>query len=107
MADLNASLQASSRLNLDTLSSIPRYTALKLGHEFMEALGQRTGEDLLAATAVAFAVLGERFSGGPEALHDYGRRILNEPAPYDHKGNATRDALRDYAALKVRTDPRI
>lgn len=107
MANLDASLSASSRLNMDTVSTIPRSRALRLAHEVLDGMDKKSGEDLLVGIAVAFAALAQRYAGGPEALHHMGRRILNEAAPYDRKGNAERDSLLDYVSLKVRTDPRI
>lgn len=107
MANLDASLSASSRLNMDSISTIPRSGALRLAHSLLDGFDKQSGEELLVALAVAFAAAAERYSGGAEALHTLGDRILREAAPYDRKGNAERDSLRDYVALKVRTDPRI
>lgn len=102
----DATLEASTRINRDRLLMMPRDRAAQMAHEVIAALEKKTPEDHLLGIAVAFAVMAQRYAQGAEELHDIGKRILVEPMAYNRPGAALIDSLRDYAGLKVRTDPK-
>lgn len=92
----------STRLDVDTLTSLPRDRVAGLTQAILDPIQANRGEEILAASAVLFAIMVERYGGSPQGLYDYGRRILGTDEPFHKKGNDQLEALRDFAALRVR-----
>jgi hypothetical protein len=91
-------------LDRDRLMMMSRDRAAELGHMILEPLTNSPADENLAAVAVAFAALSERYSMGPEELYRYGMKILTAPTPHHRKGNALMDSLQDWAGMRVRNE---
>lgn len=91
-----------TRLDVDTLTSLPRDRVASLTQAILDPIQAHKGEELLASSAVLFAIMVERYGGSPQGLYDYGVRILGADEPFHKKGNDQLEALRDFAALRVR-----
>ncbi|WP_111818773.1 hypothetical protein [Agrobacterium sp. CFBP2214] len=96
--------ELSTRLDRDKLMMMSRDRAAELGHIILEPLTNSPAAENLAAVAIAFAVLSNRYSMGPEELYHYGMKILTEPTPHHRKGNALLDSLQDWAGMRVRNE---
>jgi hypothetical protein len=97
----------SSRIDTDVLALMSRDTVAFDAHQLFDALRNHKGEQIVAAVAVAFAVVAERYGGTPEGLHDYGRRILFAENAFHDKANVQLEALRDYASLRMNSNPKV
>ena len=97
----------SNRLDHDFLTSIPRDVIAKDVQALLDPLGNSRGENILAATAVLFAVMVERYGGSPEGLFQFGKRVLFHDEAFHKKGNDQLEAIRDFAALRVSANPAI
>lgn len=95
----------STRLDRDKLFLLPRDAVAQDAQLVLEPLKNFSGERLVASTAVAFAVVCERAGMTPQELHAYGKRILHGDQAFHKKGNDTLEALRDFAALRMRNNP--
>lgn len=96
-----------SRLDYDALTSLPRDQIASDAQLLLDPLKGMRGERLVAAGAVAFAVLVERYAGSPEGLYEYGKRVLHQQEQFHKKGNDQLEALRDFAALRISNNPAI
>ena len=103
--EANASL--SHRIDGDTLSLLPRDTIAADTLLLLDALRNHKGERLVAATAVLFATVAERFDRSPQDLYLMGQKMLGTSEPFHDKGNQRMETLRDYATLKVNRVPAI
>lgn len=97
----------STRLDPDALTSLPRDRVAALTQAILNPISSHKGHELMAATAVLFAVMVERYGGRPEGLYEYGRRVLGSDEPFHKKGNDQLEALRDFAAMRVNNNPTI
>lgn len=95
----------SSRLDQDRLALLPRDTIAVDTHAVLDRLAHLRPENQVAAVATLFAAICERYSGSPQDLHHFGRRILGADEPFHHKGNVQIEALRDFAHLKINSSP--
>ena len=92
----------STRIDRDALNSLKRDKIAPLTSAILDPIASHSGEELLAASATLFAVMVERYGGSPQDLYEYGRRVLGADEPFHKKGNDQLEALRDFAALRVR-----
>lgn len=97
----------STRIDQDFLASIPRDRIAFDTQRLLDPMRNDRGENILAAGAVAFAVLVERYGGSPEGLYEYGKRVLHHQEQFHKKGNDQLEALRDFAALRISRNPTI
>lgn len=97
----------STRLDQDFLNLIPRDVIASHSQRLIDPLRNERGEHLVAATAVLFAIMVERYGGSPEGLYEFGKRVLHHDEQFHKKGNDQLEALRDFAALRISTNPAI
>lgn len=95
----------STRLDQDALSLMSRDTVAFDVHGVLDRLSHLRPENQVAAVATLFAAVCERYSGSPQDLHQFGRRVLGADQPFHQKANVQMEALRDFAALKLANDP--
>ena len=94
--------ELSTRIDQDRLNLLKRDRIAALTQAVLDPISSHPGEELLAASATLFAVMCERYSASPQDLHEYGRRVLGADEPFHKQGNDQLEALRDFAALRVR-----
>jgi len=97
----------STRIDHDFLNLLPRDQIARDTSNLLDALKNERGERLVAACAVAFAIVIERYSGSPEGLYEYGKRVLRAEQEFHKKGNDELEALRDFASLRIHQNPAI
>lgn len=97
----------STRIDQDKLSLISRDQVAYDAHLMLDSLRNLKGERQVAAIATLFAVVIERYSGSPQDLYSFGRKILGADEPFHDKANVQLEALRDFAALNMHSSPRI
>jgi len=98
-------LLPSRRVDRDALNMLPRDTVATDASRLIDPLKNEKGERLLAATAVAFAIMCERTSMSPQDMWLYGRRVLGADEPFHRQGNTQVEALRDFAGLRINSNP--
>lgn len=97
----------STRIDQDFLYSLPRDQIIRDASSLLEPLKNERGEQLVAATAVLFAIMAERYSGSAEGLYEFGKRVLRTREAHHTKGYDETEALRDFAALRISQNPTI
>lgn len=97
----------STRLDHDILTSLSRDQIARDTSNLLEPLKNFKGERMVAATAVLFAIMVERYSGSPEGLYEFGKKVLRTEAAFHKKGNDEMEALRDFASLRIHQNPAI
>ena len=79
---------------------IDRDQALNDAHHIVAPLDAAGGERILAAAAVLFAAVAERYAASPPDLHAYGQRVLRgdrfEDTVHHTKTDARMESLRDF-----------
>jgi len=95
----------STRLDHDHLTSIPRDVIARDASLLLDPLKDLSGERQMAAIAVDFYIATERYGGNPQALYEMGRRVVQDQEQFHKKGNDQLEALRDFAALRMRPNP--
>jgi hypothetical protein len=95
----------STRIDRDVLNSLPRDRIAGMTQAILDPISSEKGEELLAASATLFAVMVERYESSPQDLYLYGKRVLGAEEDFHKKGNDQLEALRDFAALRVRGEP--
>lgn len=96
-----------SRIDHDIFNMLPRDTIARDASNMLDPLKNHKGERMVAATAVLFALMAERYRGSPEALFEYGKRLLRQPEDFHKKANDEMEALRDFALLRISETPSI
>ncbi|CAE7866145.1 unnamed protein product, partial [Symbiodinium necroappetens] len=86
----------STRLDQDFLNLIPRDVIAAHTQRLLDPLRNERGEHLVAATAVLFATMVERYGGSPEGLYEFGKKVLHHQEDFHKKGNDQLEALRDF-----------
>lgn len=97
----------STRIDQDVLHSIPRDLTARNAQLLLDPMRNDRGEHILAAGAVVFAALVERYGGSPEGLYEYGKRVLHHQEQFHKKGNDQLEAMRDFLALRIHQNPAI
>lgn len=92
----------STRINADRLNSLGRDTIARQSHEALNGIQRHRPEDQLMAVALLFAVMAERYDGGPQELYQKGRKVLFKSGDGDTKTDMSLESLRDFAKLRVR-----
>lgn len=96
----------SSRIDRDRVFMVSRDKVASVAHALLHGANHEQPAELTAGAAALFFVIAERAGMGPEELYHLGRRLVT-PSPHHDKPNAQMEALRDFAGLRVRNDPRI
>lgn len=86
--------------NRDTMYMMSRDRAAVVTHEALASINALRPEEQATAAALLFAVLVSRFKLDPQEHHQFGRRLLLDPDPFNKKGNALMEALEAYAELQ-------
>lgn len=102
-----ADASLSHRLDEDRLSLLPRETIATDAFTLLSTLRNHRGEELVAATAVLFAAVAERYGKSPHDLYQMGVKVLGLNEPFHDKTNQQIEAMRDYALLRINTRPAI
>lgn len=97
----------SSRIDTTQLHMVSRDRVASLAHALLDGGNHAPGPELAAGVAVLFAVMAERTGLDPEDFYHLGRKILTAPSPHHFKPNVQMEALRDFAGLRVNTQPAI
>ena len=97
----------SNRLDQDFLNLLPRDTIARDTSNLLEPLKNERGERLVAAAAVLFAIMVERYSGSPEGLYEFGKKVLRHDNAFHKKGNDEMESLRDFVSLRANRNPAI
>lgn len=92
----------STRIDNDKLNLLGRDVVSHRAHGALDAIQRFPAEQQILATATLFAVMVERCGVDAEELYLKGRRVLFASGEGDTKTDMSLEALRDYAALRVR-----
>ncbi len=95
----------SRRINGDRLNMAHRETTAADVFEMLDGIRNAPGERVLAATALLFAAVSERYAKSPEELHTLGRKMLTHRDKHHRNSTAQIEALRDYCGLTLNTNP--
>lgn len=93
------------RIDNDRLSMAPREVTAADVFEMLDALRNESGERILAASALLFAAVAERYAKSPEELYHQGRKMLTHQDTHHRNSTALIEALRDYCGLQINTNP--
>lgn len=105
VTEINTDHRLSTRLDADTLHSIPRDKMAADALLLMDGLRNHSGEEQMAATAVLFAVFCRRFNQSPQDLYEMGKRIINTEEAFHDKGNQLVETLKDFSNGHLSSNP--
>lgn len=97
----------SSRIDRTQLHMVSRDVTASMAHSMLFPVNNEKGELVAAGAALLFAVIAERTGMEPEDLFRLGQRILMDPSQHHTKTNASLEALRDFAGLRINVNPTI
>lgn len=94
--------ELSTRIDPTQLHMVSRDRVAGAVHALLHGAHSDKGEVILAASAVLFVVMAERYGLNAEDLYHLGRKVLYADEPHHDKANVQLEALRDFATLRVR-----